>query len=258
MIDDDITYLLQTMRGITVPSAAEERVLLKAAKDGDTEARKELVWRNMPLVIKEAARMVRNHNAVSSHSKAEIMQSALSEGSMGLCRAIAAFDLKRGNKFSTYAMWHIRESIRRALVFDKNSIKPIRTLERARDVKINITMMSFLEDFDKEQSEQEELNESLHKQMVIAEMKRAMDDILTKKEKYILLNRYGFSGTELTYSDMAKVLGLSTERVRQIENNALRKMWAHLQQNEIQRWHDENDPVSGSFSAALAALQSRK
>jgi len=258
-LDDEMSYLFKTMKGITIPTAEEERDLLRRAKAGDTEARKELVWRNMPLVIKEASRMVRNHNSVSS-DKVDILQSALSEGSMGLCRAIAAFDLSRGNKFSTYAMWHIKESIRRALVFDKNSVKPIRTLERSRDVKINITMLSFIEDFDKEHEvDGDEINEELHRKTVITEMMAAVSTILTKKERYIIQNRYGFHGTELTYSDMANMLGLSTERVRQIENHALKKMWAHLRRNEMARLHEKDD-TQGSMSSfsVVEMLNSRR
>lgn len=253
---DEMTVIFKSLKGISVPTAAEERELLRKAKSGDTEARKELVWRNMPMVIKEASRMVRRHTSVST-DKIDILQSALSEGSMGLCRAIAAFDMSRENKFSTYAMWHIKESIRRALVFDKNSVKPIRTLERSRDVNIAITMMSFIEDFDKaDEDDGDSVTENLHKKTVIKEMMAAMSEILSKKECYILQNRYGFHGSELTYSDMANMLGISTERVRQLENNALRKLWTHLRRNEMSRLNGKS--ASAVTDEALMNLLARR
>jgi RNA polymerase primary sigma factor len=174
---------------------------------------------------------------------------------MGLCRAIAAFDLERGVKFSTYAMWHIKESVRRALVFDKNSVKPVRTLERSRDVNINITMISFIENFDQEDAlDGDDVSDDLHKRTLITSMLAAVDKILTDKEKYIVQHRYGFHGTELTYSDLANVLGLSTERVRQIENNALKKMWSHLRHNEVARLEAKS---AASGDGALNLLQSK-
>lgn len=253
--DTDMSVMFKSLRGIKVPTATEERVLLIRAHRGDRKAKQELTWRNMPLVIKEASRMVRRHNSMSS-DKMDILTSALSEGCMALYRAIDAFDVERGTKFSTYAMWHIKEGIRRALVFDKNSVKPVRTLERSRDVDIAITMISFIENFDQEDTTEDDTpEEELHKKLVIREMLKAVDTILSSKEAYIIKNRYGFHGSELTYNDMANMLGISTERVRQIENSALRRIWAYLRKNELLRLDEESTAIT---DGALLDLLNRR
>src|SRR5690606_903130 len=119
--------------------------------------------------------------------------------------------------------------------FDKNSTKPVKTLERSRDVKVAITMISFIENFDQADHEATDPADDLHKVTIIKEMLVAMDKILSSKERYIIRNRYGFNGDELTFSDVAGMVGLSTERVRQIENQALKKLWEYLLENELSK-----------------------
>lgn len=235
--NDDMSWLFKDMKGITVLSVENERSLMRKAQKGDREARRLLIWHNLPLVVKEASNMVRRHKSTSS-DKVDLMQSAISEGAMGVHRAIIAFSLDRGTKFSTYAMWHIREAIRRALVFDRNSTKPIKTLERAKNVTTNITMLSFIvgpdgENFDTEDNTSTDISEDLNKENLKNSLKDALRSILSNKERYIIEQRYGFHGIHLTFADVATLLDLSTERVRQIENGALRKLWHHLKRNEL-------------------------
>src|SRR6201989_3063441 len=87
-------------------SAAEEIALAKRIERGDRRARDTMVERNLGLV-RWVARTYRDAGV----PPADLMQ----EGTVGLLRAVERFDHRRGVKFSTYAVWWIRRSIRDAV-----------------------------------------------------------------------------------------------------------------------------------------------
>jgi RNA polymerase primary sigma factor len=84
----------------------EEVALAKRVEAGDPEARETLVRSNLRLVVSVALRY-RGHNVPVS----DLIQ----EGNIGLMRAVEKFDYRRGFKFSTYAIWWIRQAVMRAL-----------------------------------------------------------------------------------------------------------------------------------------------
>lgn len=87
----------------------QEKKLARRVKQGDKEAREKFINANLRLVI-NIAKSFMGHGL----SQLDLIQ----EGNLGLIRAADRFDVERGNKFSTYATWWIRQAMSRA-IFDK-------------------------------------------------------------------------------------------------------------------------------------------
>jgi RNA polymerase primary sigma factor len=107
------TYLHE-IDGTPLLTAAEERELARAVQDGDSEARDHLVRANLRLVVNLAR---------AYHGKGVAMEDLIAEGNLGLMRAAEAFDPEMGTRFSTYASYWVKQSIKRGLI---NSGKTIR------------------------------------------------------------------------------------------------------------------------------------
>src|SRR5204863_3224898 len=87
--------------------AHEERELAYRIQDGDPEARDHLVRANLRLVV----------NIARGYGGKELcLADLIEEGNLGLMRAVEGFDPELGTRFSTYAVYWIRQSIKRALV----------------------------------------------------------------------------------------------------------------------------------------------
>src|SRR5204863_6595420 len=95
-------------------SADEEKELARRIEDGDSEARDRMVRANLRLVVNIAR---------SYTGKGLGLQDLIEEGNLGLLRAVEGFDPRMNTRFSTYASYWIKQSIKRALV---NTAKTIR------------------------------------------------------------------------------------------------------------------------------------
>src|SRR5262249_41774747 len=107
------TYLRQ-INETPLLSAAEERELAYRIKDGDQEARDRMVRANLRLVVNIARGYL---------GKGLPLQDLIEEGNLGLLRAVEGFDASMNTRFSTYASYWIKQSIKRALI---NTGKTIR------------------------------------------------------------------------------------------------------------------------------------
>src|SRR5438874_1930059 len=95
-------------------SAEEERQLARKIADGDLEARDHMVRANLRLVV----------NISRSYTgKGLSLQDLIEEGNLGLMRAVEGFDATMNTRFSTYAVYWIKQSIKRALVNTAKSIR---------------------------------------------------------------------------------------------------------------------------------------
>lgn len=101
---------------------AEERRLLELCVKGDQDAKTKLLEANLYLVLRIARKYVN-----SSLSILDLVQ----EGNIGLIYALEKFDLRKGTEFKTYAVWHIRRSIIRALGNKSRTIRvPVHIFEK--------------------------------------------------------------------------------------------------------------------------------
>lgn len=254
------TYLRE-INETALLSAAEELELAAGIAQGDVRARDRMVRANLRLVVNIA----RGYTG-----KGLGLQDLIEEGNLGLLRAVEGFDPKVGTRFSTYASYWIKQSIKRALI---NSAKTIRipaymvellskwrratarlseelgrapTQEEVARVlglpkkKLPIIRKAIHINNCTPQSDQTESGWSLG-DTVTDERLKAPDeamldhDILTHamdllgslegREAMVLKLRFGLDGCEPhTLKEIGAELGLTRERVRQIETEALRRM----------------------------------
>ena len=103
---EPLKIYLKEIGRIPLLTAEEELELGRQIAAGDTEARRKMEEANLRLVV-----------AVAKHYAGKGMQfmDLIQEGNIGLMRAVEKFDYTKGSKFSTYAVWWIKEAILRAL-----------------------------------------------------------------------------------------------------------------------------------------------
>lgn len=244
----------------------EEKALAFRIQKGDAEARDRMIRANLRLVVNIA----RNYTG-----KGLVLQDLIEEGNIGVLRAVEGFDPTMGTRFSTYASYWIKQSIKRALV---NTAKTIRipaymvelltkwrrataklTDEFGRTPtqeevalfmelskkKLNIIKKAIrvycspaqsdqsdsgwsLEDMiedDKTKSPEVELVESDSLTHVMALLEK-----MDQREATVLRMRFGVDDEQpRTLKEIGESLGLTRERVRQIETEALGKLRVSLQ-----------------------------
>ncbi len=119
---DTLALFLRDVGRVRLLSAQEEVELAKRIWRGDLDAKQKLVESNLRLVISIAKRY-RNQGLP--------FLDLIQEGTIGLVRAVEKFDYRKGFKFSTYAIWWIRQAIARALADQSRTIRiPVRVVEK--------------------------------------------------------------------------------------------------------------------------------
>jgi RNA polymerase primary sigma factor len=114
MVQSPLETYLREINETALLSADQEKDLARKIAVGDTEARDQMVRANLRLVVNIA----RGYTG-----KGLALQDLIEEGNLGLLRAVEGFDPVMGTRFSTYASYWIKQSIKRALV---NTAKTIR------------------------------------------------------------------------------------------------------------------------------------
>ncbi len=135
----------------------------------------------------------------------------VSDGNMSLIRAVEKFDYARGNKFSTYASWAIMKNFARTI--------PEENYRRDRFVTGHEEMFEAAADNRSDEHEYE--NAQKRMQATVKGMLGRLDD----RERRIIVSRYGINGaSEQTLEQLGRELGITKERVRQIESRAQEKL----------------------------------
>lgn len=104
--DEIFNIFMRELRRVKIPSREESLKLAERCYHGDAHARSELISRNLPLVVSVAKRY---------RGRGLEFLDLIQEGAVGLIVAVNRFEFWRGYALTTYAMWWIRQSIRRAI-----------------------------------------------------------------------------------------------------------------------------------------------
>ena len=197
---------------------AKERRLLKKCKKGNLRAKNEILEANLRFVFDIAKHYTGRGVPISE---------LISDGNIGLLRAIEKFDESKDVKFISYAVWWIRqamlESIKRRNAINFVEIEPNTDNDSSMDKKLiedDEDDVSFNNDFSNENDEKS-IEVSENQRNIITSLIGTLSD----RERDIVENYYGINDKkELTLTDIGKKYNLSSERVRQIKLNAIRKL----------------------------------
>ena len=259
--DTAIKLYLREIGQVKLLTPQEEIQLAARIKRGDKKAREQMIKDNLRLVVKIA----RDYEGIGLP-----LLDLISEGNIGLMKAVERFDPKKGGKLSTYGSWWIKQSIKRALANQSKTIRlPVHLVDKIS--KMRRVSMKLQEAFGREPTDEElagelDMTPTRVRQMRLAAIRPASLDApigddesnnfsevvedenattpyedledktvvvmlqdmvkhLDEREATILRFRFGLDGgTEKTLEEVGKKFGVTRERVRQIQNLALRKL----------------------------------
>ncbi len=154
-VNDSVKQYLKEIGRVPLLKPKEETELAKRIVAGDKRAKDQLINANLRLVV-----------SIAKHYIGRGMQflDLISEGNLGLIKAVEKFDYKKGFKFSTYATWWIRQAITRAIA------------DQARTIRIPVHMV---ETINKITRVQRQLVQELGREPTAEEISKKMDGALT-------------------------------------------------------------------------------
>lgn len=202
-------------------SEQEEKEMLIRSRNGDIEARNILVEKNMRLV----AHMIKKYACAEKDT-----QDLISVGTIGLIKAVNTFNPDKKIRLATYAAKCIDNEILMMLRNDKKKMQelslyePIGTDKEGND----ITFIDVVGD---------ETRDDVGEMLTAEQLKCIydnMDNILTEREKTIIIGRFGLFGSkEMTQNELAAKLNISRSYVSRIERHALNKLYALLENKKL-------------------------
>ncbi len=260
-LDDPVRMYLKEIGQVKLLSAEEEVELAKRVAEGDQYAKNKLTEANLRLVVSIA----KKYSGRGLH-----ILDLIQEGNTGLIRAVDKFDWTKGNKFSTYATWWIRQAITRAIADQARTIRvPVHMVEIIN--KATRCNRKLVQELGREPTVEEiaaELGLPVEKiieanrtaadtlsldtpvgdeedtsigsfvedertpgpadatsNAMLAEALKEILDTLTEREADVLRMRFGmYDGRTHTLEEVGQIFGVTRERIRQIENKAIRKL----------------------------------
>lgn len=269
MPSDSLRLYLREIASISLLSSSREVHLAERIEKGDKAARNQLIEANLRLVVSIAKKYVGQGLA---------LEDLVSEGNIGLIRAVTKFDYKKGFRFSTYATWWIKQAITRSILEGTRSVRlPVYIMEEVMRVK-RTTRQLYQETgreptsevigqrlgippgrvselliwaekvfsldaplSDEDENTLSDVIEDKHErgpveltdQKLLREEIRKVLGHLTGRERQVIELRFGLVDShDYTLEEVGKKLRVTRERVRQIEERAIRKL-RHPQASRI-------------------------
>ena len=223
---DCFSIYYDEIRKIPLLSVEEEIDIGKKAFSGNIMAREKLVQANLRFVVMQAHKFM---------NQGLDFEDLICEGNAGLLYAATKFDPAQNVRFTSYAVWCIRQYMIKAIYEVGQNVRiPIGNSVALNNTKgkfISLdkvvspvgsdknTLADIIEDVRSALPEDELLNKEL-----LGDIKKA-SRVLSALEKTVLSMRYGFDdGEKKSLLQVGYCLGYSKERIRQIENRALEKL----------------------------------
>lgn len=270
--DTAIKLYLREIGQVKLLTPQEEIELAAKIKKGDKKARELMIKANLRLVVKIA----RDYEGIGLP-----LLDLISEGNIGLMKAVERFDPAKGGKLSTYGSWWIKQSIKRALANQSKTIRlPVHLVDKIS--KMRRISMRLQEELGREPTDEElggelgitaarvsqmrmasirpasldapigdedsnnfaevvqdESADTPYQQLeekTVTRMLQEMVKTLDPREATILRARYGLDGgSEKTLEEVGLKFGVTRERVRQIQNIALKKLRKMIEKMEATR-----------------------
>lgn len=190
----------------------QESECLKKMKNGDLEARSELIERNMRLVA---------HVAKKYQSPEDEMEDLISIGTIGLIKAVETYKEDYGSRLATYAARCIDNELLMHFRAKKKTSKevslyePIGTDKEGNQIQLLDVVVS----------EDEDVVELLEQDRKVRRLNEIIPQTLSGRELFIIINRYGLYGKKtMTQREIARKLGISRSYVSRIEKRAIEKL----------------------------------
>jgi RNA polymerase primary sigma factor len=239
---------------------SQEISLAAKIKKGNKEAKAEMIRANLRLVVKIA----RDYANLGLP-----LLDLISEGNIGLVKAVERFDPAKGGKLSTYGSWWIKQSIKRALANQGKTIRlPVHLVDKI--AKIRRVGAGLSDELGREATDEEIAEEVGMDAGKVTQLKQAairpasldapvgeedstefgemvgdtaavdpfeeVGDLLTQldeRERKIIDARFGLDGSDpITLEEVGDKFGVTRERIRQLQNIALSKMRRALAKRE--------------------------
>jgi RNA polymerase primary sigma factor len=228
--DDAFQAFLERIGTYRLLRPEEELELARRIERGDLSAKERMVCANLRLVVSVA----RQYSGPGLP-----FLDLVQEGMLGLIRAVEKFDWRKGFRFSTYATWWIRQAVERARDGKGDAIRlPVGVVRRQRQglassevPRVVASLDGRLGSGDEDVTLGDLLADDGPTPFELAEQavrRRALDaalDDLPVRERHVLWLRYGLAGGQPEpLREVGRRLGLTTERVRQIERAALTRL----------------------------------
>lgn len=190
----------------------QETECLQKMKNGDLEARNELILRNMRLVA---------HVAKKYQSREEDLEDLISIGTIGLIKAISTYKEEFGSRLATYAVRCIDNELlmyfraKKKTARDMSLYEPIGTDKEGNQIQLVDVIVS----------EEVDIVEQLEMSQKVEHLTKIIAKTLNGREFFIIINRYGlFQKEPMTQREIADKLGISRSYVSRIEKRALEKL----------------------------------